>query len=165
MRRRSFRDFISRVQSAQNRIWITNAYLAPSTPLLRALAKAAQRGVDVKILVPRKSDVFFMPWVTAAHYPKLLKSGIQVFEYIPSFLHAKVALIDDWAIVGSSNLNRRSLIHDHEVDVVVSKPSSIQNLEERFMKDLTQSEQIQKAPLSLAAKFGKFLSWLLKKWI
>lgn len=141
-RRHLYKDLVRRMNASKKRIWITNAYFAPDTLLLRALRMAAWTGADVRVLVPKKSDVFFMPWVTEAFYNRLLVSGARVFEYLPSFLHAKTLIIDDWAIVGSSNLNHRSLLHDLEVDVVLKKEDSRRSLEEQFLKDLQHSREI-----------------------
>jgi cardiolipin synthase len=79
LRRRSFKDFVKRISKSRSRIWITNAYLAPSAPVSLALCKAAQRGVDVRLLVPRQSDVFFMPLVTRSHYEILLADRVKIY--------------------------------------------------------------------------------------
>ena len=169
LRRQSFGDFIQRLGGAQRRVWITNAYLAPSVPVLRALVQAAERGIDVRLLVPRKSDVFFMPWVATAHYEPLLKGGVRIFEYLPRFLHAKSAMIDDWVIVGSSNMNRRSLLYDFEVDVVLLTQDSREALERRFLDDLRESAEVLPARARLgdriAARVGRVITLLFKNWI
>ncbi len=136
LRRRHHHELAQIVRAAKSKIWITNAYLAPSKQMMRRLRAAAERGVDVRILLPRKSDVFFMPWVAGAHYGPLLRSGVRIFEYLPRFLHAKSVVIDHWAIVGSSNLNRRSMLKDFEVDVVLSRDASRLELEAQFARDL-----------------------------
>ncbi len=162
LRRRTYQEFLKRIAKARRRIWITNAYLAPSAPVMKALARAAKRGVDVRVLVPRKSDVFFMPWVAASHYSALLKSNVRIYEFGPRFLHAKSVLIDNWATVGSSNLNGRSLNKDLEVDIVVRKPSSIRKLARQFDRDLQESEEVHSSPHKLASLFGRFILWLMR---
>lgn len=165
LRRDNFSDFASRLQQASRRVWITNAYLAPSRPMLNALVLAAQRGVDVRILVPRTSDVFFMPWVSASYYGHLLGVGVSIFEFLPRFLHAKSVIIDDWCAVGTSNLNRRSLLKDFEVDVVLQLPASLQALEKQFAIDLRESEQVRLAPRGLRAHLGRLIGYFMKRWI
>lgn len=165
LRRRHYVEFARRIRTAQTRIWITNAYLAPSLPVLRRLARAALRGVDVRILVPRNSDVFFMPWVASAHYGALISEGVKIYEYLPGFLHAKSVVIDNWCTVGSSNLNRRSLLRDFEVDVVVKNSNSILLIEKQFLQDLQSSEEIHVAPTGLRALLGKIIIYLMKQWI
>lgn len=154
-----------RLRRANARIWITNAYLAPSGPIIRRLIKAARRGVDVRVLVPSRSDVFFMPWITRSYYNVLTKSGVKIYEYLPRFLHAKVVMIDDWCIVGSSNLNRRSFLHDFEVDVVLVDPRSIELLERQFLVDLKESKEIYKGKNIFLDFLGRLISSLLKNWI
>jgi cardiolipin synthase len=131
-----------RLVGAQKRIWITNAYFVPDGSLLRVLSVVAREAVDVKVLVPAFSDVVFMPWVASAFHLGLLKAGVRVFEYTGSVLHAKTMLIDDWGLIGSSNLNHRSLLHDLEVDIVIPNEDVRQAMEEQFVKDLESAKEI-----------------------
>jgi cardiolipin synthase len=162
LRRRNFHDFVSRIRRAQKQVWISNAYFAPSKPVTRALIGAAKRGVDVRLLVPQKSDVFFMPWIAINHYHTLIKNGVRIFEYTPRFLHAKSAIVDDWTIVGTSNLNWRSLLHDFEVDVCLTLPASVQALEKQFVVDLKNSEEIKVARRGPVIYLGALLEYFLK---
>jgi cardiolipin synthase len=134
-RRENYLDLLVRLIRAQRRIYLTNAYFVPDGSLLRALTIAAGAGVDVRIVVPQFSDVVFMPWVAAALHYGLLKAGVRIFEYERSILHAKTVLIDEWGVIGSSNLNHRSLLHDLEADVVVSDSTSCASLEQQFQSD------------------------------
>jgi cardiolipin synthase len=141
-RRRNYRLLLARISAAKERIWITSSYFIPPSRLLAALRRAAKRGVSVKLLVPARSDLLFMSWATGALYPALLASGVQIYEYRPTVLHAKSLLIDDYAIVGSSNLNHRSIFHDIEADVVLRKESSVEALNSQFAEDLNVSTQV-----------------------
>jgi cardiolipin synthase len=165
LRKQTYRNLIRRIAKARHRVWITNPYFAPAGTLLRALAKASANGADVRILVPRNSDVFFMPWVATAYYTIVLKGGAKIYEYLPRMLHAKTAVIDQWAMVGSSNFNRRSLVHDFEVDLVLARAETREELVQTFLKDLELSEQVQAARGGLTAFLGRLLSRLLKNWI
>jgi len=142
LRRRNRAEILRRIRSAKDRVWITNPYFIPPRSLLRAIRFAARRGCDVKVLVSHKSDIFFMPWVIATYYQGLLRSNVRVFEYLPRVLHAKVLIIDNWMILGSSNMNHRSIIHDLEVDVAVTKEESKKSLEKQFTRDLAESHEI-----------------------
>ncbi|MEK6705962.1 MAG: phospholipase D-like domain-containing protein [Bdellovibrionota bacterium] len=167
-RRRYYIDLLYRIVRSRNRIWITNPYFVPHGSLLRALRVAAKSGVDVRVLVPRKSDVFFMRWVTAAFYGSLLRSGARLYEYLPSVLHAKTILIDEWATVGSTNLNYRSLFHDLEVDVVLTSAESLKSVEEQFLKDLEKSHEVTITDwrrLGLLGRFGGRIALLFRYWI
>lgn len=170
LRRRTlnYLDFLRRIQECQTRVWLGNAYFAPDFRLVKQLCRAAQRGVDVQLLVPRHSDVFFMPWVTSTYYYGLLQAGVRIFEYQPCFYHAKIRIIDDWMLIGSSNLNHRSLLHDLEVDIQVVLPENQLLLEKDLSKDLKSSDEITLKDLariswlkrSLARVFLLFKYWL-----
>jgi cardiolipin synthase A/B len=136
------KQLLRRIARAQTRVWITNAYFVPDNKLLRKLARAANYGCDVKILLPNKSDIRLLPWASAIFYQKLLKAGVRIFEYNTNILHAKTLIIDDWMLIGSSNLNHRSLLHDLEVDVQVSSAYSKQQLADQFQTDLENAHEI-----------------------
>jgi len=139
-----YQDFLDRLHTAMKRIWITSAYFVPAGSILRALRIAARSGVDVRILVSNKTDVRISRWVTGVLLKGLLQAGVRVFEYEPRILHAKTLLIDDWATVGSSNMNHRSLIHDLEVDVVLENKQSLEDLESLFERDSAHSLELLK---------------------
>ena len=142
LRGRNFRDLLRRLSKAERRIWITTPYFVPTGTLLSALESAANRGVDVRILVPSLSDVIFMPWVATAFEQGLLRAGAQMYKYLPRVLHAKTILIDDWIAIGSSNMNHRSIFHDLEVDVVLSSAESQRAIETSFQEDLLSSREV-----------------------
>lgn len=141
-RRILYKNLLRRIKHCKKRIWITNAYFVPDNFLLRRLNEAARSGVDVRILLPQESDVAFMPWASNTFYAKLLKSGARIFEYELSVLHAKTLIIDSWMIIGSSNLNHRSLRHDLEVDVDIHLLQSKCLLEQQFLLDLQNSKEV-----------------------
>ena len=168
LRHRNYQRMLLRFDSAKERIWITNAYFVPSGSLLTALTNAASRGVDVKILTPSVSDVFFMPWVAAAFHTALLGAGVQVFEFLPSILHAKSMIIDNCAIVGTSNLNDRSLIHDLEVDILTNSSSTVTSLISEYTQDLTHSRRLTLETCQRYTWFHKLLghsALLFRHWI
>ncbi len=142
LRHKNFHQLLHRFSLATKRIWIANAYFVPTRSLISELSQAAARGVEVRILIPSISDVFFMPWVAGAFHQALLCGGAQVYEYLPSFLHAKAMVIDDYAIIGTSNLNDRSLIHDLEVDIVSKLPITVESLVGEFSRCFARSRQI-----------------------
>lgn len=141
-RRLLYRDLLSRLTLAQHCIRITTPYFIPEPRLLKRLKNAARRGVDVQILVPGISDVFFIPWASSLLYRELIDAGVKIYEYQAGVLHAKTLLIDHWATVGSSNMNSRSIFHDLEIDYVLQNQQSIKLLENHFLNDLKQSKRI-----------------------
>lgn len=141
-RRILYKRLLRRINTAEQRIWITNAYFVPDSFLLNKLRDAANRGMDVRILLPHVSDVNFMPWASTQFYYQLVKSGVRIFEYLPNILHAKTLIIDNWMTVGSSNLNHRSLRHDLEVDVNIRTDATKRQVENQFLNDQEHSKEI-----------------------
>ncbi len=141
-RRILYKNLLRKMANCTRRIWITNAYFVPDNFLLKRLKDAARSGIDVRILLPRKSDVAMMPWASSTFYYSLLKAGVRIFEYLPSMLHAKSLIIDDWMVIGSSNLNHRSLIHDLEADIHIASKEAKRILEQQFLEDLKNSREV-----------------------
>ncbi len=141
-RSENYLDLLVRMLSAKERIWIENAYFVPDASLIRVLGVAAGSGVDVKVLVPAFSDVVFIPWVASAFHLGLLRAGVRVFEYTKCVLHAKTMVIDEWGLVGSSNLNHRSLLHDLEADAVLVDAESCRSLQQQFELDCAHGQEV-----------------------
>lgn len=142
-RRYYFKLLLRKIRKSQKRIWISSAYFAPNSTLLRALIHAAiRRNIDVRIIIPRYSDIPLMTTASRFFYEKLIRANVQIFEYTPSMLHAKTLLIDQWAMVGTSNMNHRSLLHDLEIDYATSKRSIIDTLANHFLQDQGNSQHI-----------------------
>ncbi len=168
-RRILHKNLLRRISKCRHRIWITNAYFVPDNFLLRRLKEAAQNGVDVRILLPKKADVMMMPWASSTFYQRLLKAGVRIYEYLPSMLHAKTLILDNWSLIGSSNLNHRSLLHDLEADINLSNNSSKQYLADLFLDDLKQSKEVSlESWQNSRPKYQRMLGRLvlyLKYWI
>jgi len=136
---------LRRIDTAVTRVWIMSAYFVPSRRFRKALRRAARRRVDVRLLVPgARTD---HPWVRQAgrrFYGKLLRSGVQIFEYQPHMLHAKVILCDDWVSVGSSNLDRWSLRWNLEANQEVADTRFAHTVAELFERDFQASRAISR---------------------
>ena len=142
-RRLLYRQLLKKIKLAKNKIWITNAYFIPENRILKRLKEAALRGINVNILIPRKGDTFIpIPWATALFYNSLLNSGIKIYEYLPSMLHAKSIIIDNWSTVGSSNLDYLSIFNNLEVDVRLSHKNSYEKVNQLFLQDLNKSQEL-----------------------
>lgn len=128
--------------TATGHIWITNPYFVPDFKLVRALFKAARAGVDIKVLVPMQSDILGIKFAMQGFYSALLKRGCQIYEYTPSILHAKVLIVDNWASIGSTNLDYRSIFYNLEADIVLQNPENVMLVKEQFLNDLRNSKQI-----------------------
>lgn len=152
-RRLLYKELLRHMARCQKRIWVVNAYFVPDNFLLKVLTDRACNGVDVKIILPEKSDLLIMPWASSAFYESLLKSGVRIMEYMPSMLHAKSLQLDEWAIIGSSNLNHRSLLHDLEVDVSIQDKEIKLHMAQQFLTDVALSKEIS------------LDNWLKRGWI
>ena len=141
-RRRLYRDLLSRITRSSKCICLTTPYFIPEPRLIKRLKNAAQRGVNVQILLPGVSDVFFIPWASNLLYRELIEAGVKIYEYQVGILHAKTLLVDHWATVGSSNMNSRSIFHDLEIDYVLQNLESVSTLENHFINDLKQSKAV-----------------------
>ncbi|NLV66715.1 MAG: cardiolipin synthase [Spirochaetes bacterium] len=136
-------SYISAIKNARHYIYITNAYFIPDARIFRNLVKAAERGVDVRLLLPGKSDILFVKLASMYLYKRYLKHNIRIFEYQRSILHAKTAVIDGvWSTVGSSNLDRRSFRKNLEMNVAVLDQEFGEQMEVMFMNDLEKSREI-----------------------
>ncbi|MGB3941620.1 MAG: cardiolipin synthase [Candidatus Manganitrophaceae bacterium] len=135
--------YLRAVRRARHRICMTNSYFVPPHWFLRALKKAVQRGVEVSILLPKHSDVRIVDYASRALYANLLKSGVRIFEWEGSVLHAKTAVIDGrWSTIGSSNMDRFSFFYNLEVNVVVIGSPFGKEMEAMFEADLKQAREI-----------------------
>jgi len=132
------------VGGARQRLWITTPYFAPPTRALRLVKRAARSGVDVRLLVPGPmADVPMARHAAHGVYSALLKSGVRVFEYQTATLHSKTVVIDSYAsLVGSSNLDFRSLWLNAECNLLMFDETSGHGLEEAFLQDLKASVEI-----------------------
>jgi len=136
--------FYSAISGAQQRFWVTTAYFAPDRTFEEVLCEASRRGVDVRILINgQQVDKEVARQAGHRSYGKLLESGVRMFEYDRTMLHAKVLLADDrWANVGSGNFDSRSFDLDLEVNVAVVDPGLVAELSEHFLEDLGVSREI-----------------------
>ena len=137
--------YIISIVSATKSIYISNAYFLPDPDTLRALEGAVRRGVDVRVIVPGEHvDVPIARQASRWQYERLLRTGIRIFEYLPTMMHAKTMVVDGiWITVGSSNFDDRSFRLNDEVNVNVYDEGIAQEVERMFFDDLAKSTEIQ----------------------
>lgn len=145
-RSRIEKAYLRAIGSAREEIVIANAYFMPGRKLRRALVLAAERGVQVKLLLQGRYEYFMQYHASRPVYGALLKAGVQIYEYSPSFLHAKVAVMDAntdraWATVGSSNLEPLSMLLAREANVVVEDADFAQDLRGRLQQAMEHEGQ------------------------
>jgi cardiolipin synthase len=119
-RRAIERSYVEAIRGARTRVDLAVPYFYPGRSFRRALRRAARRGVRVRLLMQGKFDYRIAALAARALYAELQAHGVRIFEYMPAYLHAKVAVVDaDWATVGSSNIDPLSLLLNLEANVVV----------------------------------------------
>jgi cardiolipin synthase len=137
--------------------------------VLKALIHAAQRGVRVALVLAASTDVKLVLYAARGLYPRLLKNGVEVYEWKGRVLHAKTAVVDGtWSTVGSANLDAMSLRHNLEVNAVVADPVFSQAVERLFVEDLEHCERVTLETLKGFGFIARALSWLafrLRHWL
>lgn len=158
-----YHTLIGNIRNAKKYIYLTTPYFIPDIRLFRVLQLAAKRGVDVRILVPQVADHIFINHARESYFTLALKAGIKIYIYMPTMMHAKTAVIDDeWATVGSFNLDSLSFYFNHEVNVGTSDIQFIEKIKQHFFDDITVSKEVKfeewiKRPL--LKKMLEILTW------
>lgn len=135
--------FLLAVSSAQKSIHITNPYFVPDEKMIETMVAAAQRGVRVVLLMPGKIDHNIVRQASRSELGRLLKAGVEVYEYRAALLHAKTMVIDGvWSTIGSTNLDRRSFALNDELNLVVYDREIARRLDEVFVADLKDSTRV-----------------------
>ncbi len=168
-RHRIRRAYLHAIDRAERYVLIENAYFIPSHVVLRALARAVKRGVEVAVLIARHSDVPAVGWASRALYERLVADGVRVYEWPEGMMHSKTAVIDEmWSIVGSYNLDGRSLWHNLEVVVEIVDAEFARQLRRQTVDDLARSEALDLAThrrRGLSARLVERAAYALRYWL
>jgi cardiolipin synthase A/B len=160
---------ISAIRSAESTVYLTNAYFVPDPQFLATLKEAARRGVDVRLILPSKTDSGLVFHAGRARYTELLEAGVKIYERRGGLLHTKAAVIDGvWSTVGSTNLDWRSFLHNDEVNAAILGVEFGAQMRAMFEADLAQSDQItleQWQRRSLANRMKESYSRLWEYWL
>jgi cardiolipin synthase len=135
--------YIDMISRANKYVYISTPYLVVDSDMLKTLAYAAKRGVDVRILTPRLQDKKYMQILGRSYYKGLLKNSVKIFEYTPGFNHAKILVADDMiAEVGSVNFDFRSLYLHFECAAILFMCPAIMKIKQDMLDTFDQSEEI-----------------------
>lgn len=160
---------IDAIRQARKCVYLTSPYFLPDHRLQRVLVLAAKRGVDVHVLLPAVGDHKIVSLGSATYYEYLLGKGIKIFQYLPTMVHAKTAVVDDdWAMVGTMNLDNVSLRYNFESAIITTNPLCIDELKGHFANDLKVSRQINIDEWKTRPRFQKFkelLVWPIRKFL
>ena len=164
-----YATLISAINSAETQVFLTNAYFVPDPQLLAALKEAVQRGVDVRLLLPGKTDSMLVFYASRSYYDELLSAGVKIYERQDALLHAKTALIDGvWSTIGSTNLDWRSFVNNQEINAVMLGQDFGGQMQTMFEKDLESSKLITLEAWrkrSIAARIKERAARLWARWL
>ena len=146
------------INQAKNYVYITTPYLIIDYDLTESLRNAAIRGVDVRIITPKIADKKTVKVMTKSAYPYLMKAGVKICEYSPGFIHEKILVSDDlYAVVGTINLDYRSLVHHYEDAVWIYGSETVITIRDEFLKTVFVSLEIDEKDAKLTP-----LEWCVK---
>lgn len=168
-RRHIHSSYVGAISMAARDIIISNSYFIPSGRVRRALIKAVRRGVRVRVMVPRDSDVKMAQYASRALYERLLAAGVQIYEWRGGVLHSKVAVVDDnWCTVGSFNFDALSVQNNLELNVAMLDHQVTRDLRRKLEEDLTGADLVdlgrfrERGAMQRAIeRFFYFFRWLL----
>lgn len=132
--------FLHMLNRAKKRAWIATPYFVPDEQMVTALQLAALRGVDVRVIIPERSDIPLVQYSSYSYLPDMEKAGVKVYRYQPGFLHQKVMLVDDgYAAIGSTNFDNRSFRLNFEIMLLVADGKFADKVEAMLSRDIKNS--------------------------
>ena len=135
--------YLEAVDKATGNVWLTAAYFIPDQDFVDTLRSAARRGVDVRLLVPLKSNHIVADWISRGYFSQLLAAGVRIFRYRDAMVHAKTATIDgNWSTVGTANVDRLSLQGNYEINLEIIDRGQAEVMEEIFLTDQSNALEL-----------------------
>ena len=162
--------YISALDNAKDSVKIVNPYFCPTSSVIKALKRCAERGVKMDIIMSSRYDVPMIPDVVYYNLRKLMKRGARIWRYRPGFHHSKIMMVDGkYCTVGSTNLDARSLRFDYEINAIIIDKDVTHQLEEKFIEDTKKcdllTDEEYKRSRSTWKRFRGWLSHLLTPWL
>ncbi|HEX5087272.1 MAG TPA: phospholipase D-like domain-containing protein [Nocardioides sp.] len=155
--------YIEAINRASTNIWITQAYFIPDQDFVDALIAAARRGVDVRLLVPLKSNHVVADWLSRGYFSQLLGAGVRIFRFKDAMVHAKTSTVDgSWSTVGTANIDRLSLTGNYEINVEVIDHGLAKNLEEIWTIDESNSIELTRGEWEARDLHRRFTEMVLR---
>jgi cardiolipin synthase len=154
--------YLESIARASRNIWMTQAYFIPDQDFVDSLKEAAGRGVDVRLLVPLKSNHIVADWLSRGYYSQLLEAGVRIFRFRDAMVHAKTSTVDGtWATVGTANIDRLSLTGNYEVNVEVIDEELAKALEEIYKVDESNCLELTSVEWEARDLHRKFTEFVL----
>lgn len=155
--------YLKAIERAQKRIWISTPYFIPDQQILRALILAAERGVDVQVMVPKESNHVIADWVSRGFFGPMLKAGITILLFTSSMMHSKTATIDgEWSTIGTANIDRLSLSFNYESNIEVVDPGFAAEMEKVFRSDREHCEEVHPERWNSRRRMARVTEFALK---
>lgn len=155
--------YLDILNQAKKYVYIMTPYLIIDNEMLTAITFAAKRGIDVRIILPHIPDKKYAFVLAQANYKELLAAGVKVYEYTPGFVHAKVFVSDDErAVVGTMNLDYRSLYWHYECSAYMYKVPAIKDISQDFLLTQEKCEEISHESIKKIGVFSKIVAYILK---
>ncbi|HVK88934.1 MAG TPA: phosphatidylserine/phosphatidylglycerophosphate/cardiolipin synthase family protein [Kofleriaceae bacterium] len=155
------RAYLHAIRAARSAVWIQNAYFLPDRGLRRALGRAARRGVDVRVMVPGRSDVRLVEWASLYALKWLARAGVKVLRWRGPMMHAKTATVDEaWSTIGSYNFDAQSRFSNLEVNVEILDPETALTLAKNFETVAMTCDPFDESAWHHLPWWRKALAWL-----
>lgn len=136
--------FLDVMRNAKRSLYLTTPYFVPDRKFFRVLRLAARRGVDVRLLLPERSDHPYVDLASNAHFRKALKSGVRIYRYPKVMIHAKTMVVDDeWCSVGSANLDNLSSFSNYELNLTSMDRRFVEELRNQFLGDIAGAKEVK----------------------
>jgi cardiolipin synthase A/B len=163
---RIYNELAEAISKTEHYIYIAAAFFVPHLHFFDLLKEASRRGVDIRLLVPEKSDVPLADWICLSYGKRLFDAGVRLYHYQAGNLHCKTAIIDDrWATVGSANFDVLSFFHNREANLIITDTAAVAEVKRQFLDDLAHSREITPEiwdALPLRKKLTGYLARALK---
>jgi cardiolipin synthase A/B len=154
--------YLEAIARASRNVWITTAYFLPDQDFVDALTAAARRGVDVRLLIPAKSNHVVADWISRGYFSQLLNAGVRLLRYRDAMVHAKTATIDGtWSTVGTANIDRLSLTGNYEINVEIIDPALASALERIFVVDESNCLELTSSEWEARDIYRRFTEFVL----
>jgi cardiolipin synthase len=155
--------YLEAINRASTNIWMTHAYFIPDQGFVDALKAAARRGVDVRLLVPLKSNHIVADWLSRGYFSQLLEAGVRIFRFKDAMVHAKTSTVDgSWSTVGTANIDRLSLQGNYEINLEAIDQHLAKQLEEIFLVDQSHCLELTSEEWEARDLHRKFTEAFLK---
>jgi cardiolipin synthase len=155
--------YIEAINRSSHNVWMTHAYFCPDQDFVDAMKEAAQRGVDVRLLLPAKSNHIVADWISRGYFRRMLDAGVRIHRFRDAMVHAKTATIDgNWTTIGTANVDRLSMSGNYEINVEIIDASLAEEMERIFETDLTNALPLTLHEWEARDVYSRFTEMILK---